>query len=89
MCDPGVRAFRDFDSAQIAVIAKPLRRRADDGPLSSRARCDEGAVDVPKKKAVFSVCHSERSFANAKRSRGISLFVQREIQQEIPRLRSE
>src|SRR5205814_1762348 len=71
MRDADVGPPRDFDSAQVAVVAKPLRGRTDDGPLSSRARRDERAVDVPKKKAFFSLCHSERSFATAKRSRGI------------------
>ena len=77
-----VRPARDFDSTQITVVAKPLRRRADNGALSGRARRDKRAVDVPKKKAVFSLCHSERS-------RGISRYNNRCINREIPRLRSE
>jgi hypothetical protein len=51
MRDAGVRASRDFDTTEIAVVPKPLRRSADDGPLSRRARRDERAVDVPKKTA--------------------------------------
>jgi len=74
MRDAAIGSPGDLYILQIA--AKSLCRRQLDRAIPRRTGADEGAVDVPKQEAFLCLCHSERSFANAKRSRGISRFMQ-------------
>ena len=74
MRDAGIGPPGDFHALQIP--AELLRGRQLDRPMPRRTRADEGAVNIPKQETLWCVRHSERSFANAKRSRGISRFMQ-------------